>query len=65
MKRNLRWVCKRLLNDGDIKNSMAAGVVYFDEGYRMNHIAGICDSSAVSFLLDLAFIGSYIINITL
>jgi len=34
--------CKRLLETEDIEHNLGVGVIYFDDGYRMHHVLGVC-----------------------
>ena len=34
--------CKRLLETKDIEHDIGIGVIYFDDGYRMHHVFGLC-----------------------
>jgi|DEB0MinimDraft_12_1074336.scaffolds.fasta_scaffold17197_2 hypothetical protein len=46
-------MCKRILNDADIENDLAVGVIYFNDGYKMKHVVGICAFFTFSLLLFL------------
>jgi hypothetical protein len=46
-------MCKRILSDEDIESDLAVGIYYFDDGYSMKHVIGICAFFTLSLLVFL------------
>lgn len=46
-------MCKRILSDEDIEDDLVVGVIYFDDGYQMKHVIGICVFFTITLLLFL------------
>ena len=52
-------MCKKLLRDENIEHDLQIGVIYFDDGYHMRHIVGLCVVFTLALVCFLCFYRRY------
>ena len=48
-------MCKRLINTQDIEHTLGIGTIYFNDGYQMKHVVGLCVLFTIGLVLVLCF----------
>jgi hypothetical protein len=48
-------MCKRILTSENIETDLGLGVVYFEDGYQIHHVVGICAAFTIGLVVFLCF----------
>ena len=48
-------MCKRLLNNEDIEHSLGVGTIYFNDGYHIRSVVGLCLMFMIILIVYLMF----------